>query len=296
VSLEEPPIDPLAVQVRAETEFSEIVGQSALDEVRRARRSILLRQPVSLPRMIQQPDGSWKAEAGSTAAVVRTGNGWIRIVAGSRGPLPPGVAAELDRLLADGQFWREAAFPPQSCVDGGSQILVVRYDGRARTSAQRCGQSGITGRIGTIVLTGSLPEPPSVRIDRLGGAFVRLFRFSSGIDQPMTQVIRTQAEWETLWRWITARGSQPHVPPAIDFDRDMLLAAAMGTRPSGGYSIEIDRVAEGETELIAHVVRTSPGSRCGVTAALTQPVDVVSVPISPKPVRWVFRDQVRDCP
>ena len=134
-----------------------------------------------------------------------------------------------------------------------------------------------------------------MRLERLGGAFVRLYRFSSGIDQPLTQVVRSQADWAALWTRISARSGEPHAPPPVDFSRDMLLAAGMGTRPTGGFAIEIDRVAEGDAELVAHVVRTSPGPRCGVTSALTQPVDVAAVPRSPKPVRWTFRDQVRDC-
>jgi hypothetical protein len=284
------------VQADAEREFGEIAGDAALAEVRRARRSILLRQPVSLPPMVRQPDGSFRPDRGSTAAVVRTDGGWTRIVPGGRSPLAADAAAELDRLLANDGFWREPAFPAFTCLDGSSQILVVRHDGRVRTSAQNCGSSGITGRIGHIVRTGALPPLPSVRIDRLGGAFVRLYRFSTGIDQPMVQVVRSQAQWESLWARITARGSGTHVAPPFDFSRDMLLAVGMGTRPSSGYEIRIERVTEGEAELVAHVVRISPGPDCGVAAALTQPVDVVAVPASAKAVRWEMRDELRNCP
>ena len=44
------------------------------------------------------------------------------------------------------------------------------------------------------------------------------------------------------------------------------------------------------------VTRTSPGPRCGATAALTNPVDVVRVPLTTKPVRWLVGDVQTVCP
>ena len=72
--------------------------------------------------------------------------------------------------------------------------------------------------------------------------------------------------------------------------------AAMGTQPTGGYAIAIDRVIETPNTIDVQVVRTSPGPRCGTTAALTSPVDIVRVARSDKEVRWYPRDVVSDCP
>src|SRR5215218_3798441 len=47
----------------AEADVQAALGPAAVDEIRRAGSSVLVRQGVSLPRMIQQPDGSWKPEA-----------------------------------------------------------------------------------------------------------------------------------------------------------------------------------------------------------------------------------------
>jgi hypothetical protein len=121
------------------------------------------------------------------------------------------------------------------------------------------------------------------------------FRYNSGLNEPGRFVLRSEAEWSALWRRITARTGPPREPPAVDFRRDMLLVAAMGTQRTTGYTIRIESVIDQGDALRAEVVRTGPGPRCGVGAALTQPVDIVIVPASAKPVRWAARDEVSDC-
>lgn len=82
----------------------------------------------------------------------------------------------------------------------------------------------------------------------------------------------------------------------MDFDRDVVIRAAMGTRNTGGYAIEIRQVAAASGRLFAVVVETSPGDRCGVTEALTQPVDVVLVPgMAGREVAFSTREEVHTC-
>jgi hypothetical protein len=75
----------------------------------------------------------------------------------------------------------------------------------------------------------------------------------------------------------------------------MLLLAAMGARSSGGYSIRITSVRETGNALVVNVLRTLLGRRCGATAAITEPADVVRVRATAKPIRWVFRDVRSRC-
>jgi hypothetical protein len=75
----------------------------------------------------------------------------------------------------------------------------------------------------------------------------------------------------------------------------MVLLAAMGPRPTGGYRVIIDRVLPRSEALEAFVRHISPGQRCGTTQAVTSPVDIVRVPATTKPVRWVVEQEVLDC-
>ncbi|MEW5929598.1 MAG: protease complex subunit PrcB family protein [Gemmatimonadota bacterium] len=121
------------------------------------------------------------------------------------------------------------------------------------------------------------------------------FTFSSGYTAPARQVVRSEAEWRTVWaRLHESVMPQPPVP-AIDFSRETVLVAALGQRSSGGFSILVDSVYDAGSTLRAVVRRSSPGAGCTVTAALTQPVDVVRIPAGGRGVGFVDRDEVRDC-
>ena len=76
-------------------------------------------------------------------------------------------------------------------------------------------------------------------------------------------------------------------PPEIDFAREVLIVAATGIRPTGGYGIIIDPAYDRGDRLEVTVRSISPG--CGMqTQALTSPLDVVRLPKSEHPI--VFRE------
>jgi hypothetical protein len=122
------------------------------------------------------------------------------------------------------------------------------------------------------------------------------FAYSSGLEDSARLVVRDREAWEALWRRIHQRQSPLPPTPAVDFARQMVVAAALGTRPSGGYSIFVDS-ARGAGDGAVVVVRSvSPGARCGVTGALTEPVDVALVPRREGAVTFEERSAVHECP
>lgn len=159
------------------------------------------------------------------------------------------------------------------------------------------------------------PQPPSQAMDpppaatapdeapRAGPIPVRRFdertnaqiRSRGGLTEAGQQVVRDAAAWNALWARIT-RGGSPLPVPAVDFAREMVLVAAMGSRRTGGYTITIEGVDEEGSEWVARVAEQRPGARCGTTQAVTAPVDAVAVPRSDRTVRWAVRQVVNDCP
>ena len=105
-------------------------------------------------------------------------------------------------------------------------------------------------------------------------------RFDSGIATRQRLVIRDQATWTTEWSQIVSIYVQQSVPPlpAVDFASNAVVVAAMGSRPTGGYAIEIDDVRMMGEDASISVNEQSPGNGCGVTAAFTFPLAVVLVP------------------
>jgi hypothetical protein len=75
----------------------------------------------------------------------------------------------------------------------------------------------------------------------------------------------------------------------------MVLIAAMGRRPTGGYGIVIESVHRADGKLFARVEAHSPGPTCFVTQALTAPVTAVRVARSDEPVEFLERSSVTEC-
>ena len=122
------------------------------------------------------------------------------------------------------------------------------------------------------------------------------FRWNSGIEARERIVIRDASAWTALWeRMNAATGVQPPgVPPAVDFERNMVIVATMGLRYTGGFQIIIESVHRVGVDLYV-VVNERGHARCGVTQAETQPLDGVLVPRTEGRVIFIERTSVHVC-
>jgi hypothetical protein len=75
----------------------------------------------------------------------------------------------------------------------------------------------------------------------------------------------------------------------------MILVAALGARPSGGYDIAIESVAPAKGRAVALVTNTVPGEKCYTTAAITQPVVMVRVGAEADRVRFLEQTKTHSC-
>ena len=113
----------------------------------------------------------------------------------------------------------------------------------------------------------------------------------TGIGEARRLVIRDANSWDQFWSELGV-GERP----SVDFTRDAVVAVAAGQRPTGGYEIAVDRVSQSNGELTVEVVETTPSPNCMTTASLTQPVDVVVVPLADaKSWSFVERKDIRGC-
>jgi hypothetical protein len=103
-------------------------------------------------------------------------------------------------------------------------------------------------------------------------------RFDSGLTTRQRLVIRDAATWANVWQQIAGTRQPAPVVPVVDFANDLVIVAAMGTKSTGGYSIEVDDVHTIGGDASISVTEQSPGSGCAVTQAFTAPVAVVVVP------------------
>jgi hypothetical protein len=152
--------------------------------------------------------------------------------------------------------------------------------------------TSITACAGSNVTT---PPGPSVSMTRLR-ADPYAFTFGSGMDRAARFVVRDAATWQATWNQIY-QGSSPVPPlPAVDFSREMIVVAALGSHPTGGYNILLEGAAEAPSNgTVFTVSSVSPGPRCATTQAFTQPVDIARLPLRSGPVSSVEKARVTNC-
>jgi hypothetical protein len=122
------------------------------------------------------------------------------------------------------------------------------------------------------------------------------FTFYSGLDKRARLVVRDPVTWRAIWNQIYLRQSPVPPLPQVDFSRDMIVVAALGTRSTGGYSILLVGASEAANNGVAVIVNSSsPGSKCIVTEAFTQPVDIARLPLRDGAVSFVDQSHVSDC-
>jgi hypothetical protein len=121
------------------------------------------------------------------------------------------------------------------------------------------------------------------------------FTSASGFDQPARLVISDPTTWATAWQQ-TFKGSLPVPPvPDVDFSREVIVLAALGSHSTGGYGILVEGASATDTGTSIEIRSISPGSNCVTTQAFTQPVDIARVPRRDGPVAFIEHKEVHNC-
>jgi len=96
----------------------------------------------------------------------------------------------------------------------------------------------------------------------------------SGVESAREVVARTETEWQALWR-----EHAPNQPaPAVDFTRDMVVGVFMGSRPTGGFSVQITATRQDRGSLIVEYRETRPGRGTITAQVITAPFHLAAIP------------------
>jgi protease stability complex PrcB-like protein len=109
------------------------------------------------------------------------------------------------------------------------------------------------------------------------------------VQKPERHVARTRTQYAGVWNRQLKSGALDGAPPPgpkVDFSKEMVLAVFMGSRPTGGYSIQIQEARVEKGKLRVTVVEKSPPPGTITTQALTSPFHFVAVKKSSLPVEW----------
>ncbi|MDD3805685.1 MAG: protease complex subunit PrcB family protein [bacterium] len=98
------------------------------------------------------------------------------------------------------------------------------------------------------------------------------------IEKREQQVINNEADWSTLWERMNAGILPMPERPAINFEKETLIAVFTGVRNSGGYSIEVTGVENKEALTTIGIKEKTPAADMMVSMSLTSPYHIVALP------------------
>lgn len=109
---------------------------------------------------------------------------------------------------------------------------------------------------------------------------------TSGLEEPRRLVLRDEATYLRVWAEHAAEVNRPALPPSVDFSREMVVLLALGTKPTGGYLVEVvDVELRGRTLRILVAEREpQPGSL--QIQQWTQPFQFIALPTVTGHVRF----------
>lgn len=98
-----------------------------------------------------------------------------------------------------------------------------------------------------------------------------------GFQSASFQLLTSQDQLISLWQ--RAYGSQLNVPPlpALDFRRETVVALFLGSRPTGGYGIDVQDARDEDGDLYLDLSLSEPAAGAITTQAITSPWIIVSV-------------------
>jgi VWFA-related protein len=101
-------------------------------------------------------------------------------------------------------------------------------------------------------------------------------------DTPRQFTARTEAEWSAIWKQHAANRPEP----TVDFSREMVVGVFLGTRPTGGHSVEIVGTREDQNALVVQYREHRPERGAITTQIVTSPYHMVVVAQRPGAVKF----------
>jgi len=100
-------------------------------------------------------------------------------------------------------------------------------------------------------------------------------------------VLRDAKAWAVTWALASAHLAPLPRAPAVDFAKEMVAVAALGEKPTAGWSVQIvgARMAEGRLRILYAV--HEPSAAEAAAKVVTRPWHAVVLPASDLPVEWV---------
>lgn len=110
------------------------------------------------------------------------------------------------------------------------------------------------------------------------------------------KVFRMDAEWEGYWTYGFEGCPRPALPAGFDWTKEMLVLAAMGRRESAADSITVRGSGVVGDSMLIVLRRTTRQSPCSEAPVRVWPRDLVRIPASDRPAKFVEEHVKLPCP
>ncbi|RMH15519.1 MAG: hypothetical protein D6696_20515 [Acidobacteria bacterium] len=114
---------------------------------------------------------------------------------------------------------------------------------------------------------------------------------NSPITSQRLEVLRDAESFARAWRELG--GEEP--PPAVDFERQMVVLAATGERPNTCYRVEIGGIERTASGLAVEVIDVVPGEDCMCGMMIVHPALAARLERHDGPVSFEVVSRARDC-
>jgi PrcB C-terminal len=138
---------------------------------------------------------------------------------------------------------------------------------------QLCSLAGLVS-IFTMGMLYAAPRPPAEKGTDVKFATVQTGT-QGGPEKAEQSVATTPEEWAKLWKNYRRNLVPAPALPEVNFEKEMIVAVAMGTKPSGGYAIAIKRIEKTDKGVVVHYRETAPAPGGIGIAVLTQPFHII---------------------
>jgi hypothetical protein len=99
--------------------------------------------------------------------------------------------------------------------------------------------------------------------------------YRSGVRESLQIVVRSHAEWLTLWRRHSSDLNAS--PPAVVFDLEIVAAIFLGEKSAGGYDVTILRAEQSGDELLIEYQEKTPAPGSINILVFQQPFHIVRI-------------------
>ena len=209
------------------------------------------------------------------------GRMWFTLLGDGRGGIDTRVVPRprIGGLRGLGELTRAEADAITAYLEEGGPVAVTVLDEvpappRSADGVSEYQRTGLYLQrdFGTSTAPANRPAPQDVVWEVMGQG-----NQAVGFEEQSFRLIREESTLRTLWN--RAHGSQLQVPrvPEVDFSRETVVALFLGTKPTGGYGLEVVEVTLAQGELFVDVRTAEPSPDAITTQALTSPWVMVRV-------------------